>query len=260
MMAEAAERGAAPHRPAAGLLAPPEAGAPQPVDLNDTVARHARPAAEHHGRQRAHIETRAAARPVAGDDRPDPDRAGHPQPGHQRPRRHGGRRRADRGHRQRRRSARPSGRRSPPAGEYVMVAGHRHRLGHERRGAGQGVRALLHHQGGRQGIGPWPQPGFRPGQAVRRRRDGSTPRSAQGTSVKVYLPRADAGAGAEPMRRRRGAPTRRAAATVAAGGRRRRRGARGHRRHAARPRLSRSSRPAAAARRWSCSTTTRHRR
>ena len=36
----------------------------------------------------------------------------------------------------------------------------RHRLGHERGGARQGVRALLHHQGGRQGLGPGPRPGL----------------------------------------------------------------------------------------------------
>ena len=54
--------------------------------------------------------------------------------------------------------------------------GDRHRLGHDQGGAGQGVRAIFHDQGDRQGLGPGIEPGAGLCQAVRRRHADRNPR------------------------------------------------------------------------------------
>jgi nitrogen-specific signal transduction histidine kinase len=53
--------------------------------------------------------------------------------------------------------------------------GERHRDRHERRSAREGVRALLHHQGDRQGVRSRPQHGARRGKAIRRYRADHAP-------------------------------------------------------------------------------------
>ena len=143
------------------------------VDLNETLAKMQRSAAQLDGRLGA-AGTGAAAGIVAGAGRSDPDRTGDPQSGDQRPRRHAGRRLADGGNRQC-----PAGGAEPAgnAGRRRIChdRGERHRHRHDARGAGQGVRAVLHHQAGRQGLGPRARPGVRLRQAIRRRRSDRQP-------------------------------------------------------------------------------------
>ncbi len=111
--------------------------------------------------------------PVAGADRSEPDRAGADQSRHQRPRCHGGGRPADDPHRQ------CAGRCQThrfAAGRLRddRRGGHRHR--DDRAGPGQGLRAVLHDQGGRQGKRPRPQHGARPRRPVGRQRLHRQPR------------------------------------------------------------------------------------
>ena len=56
------------------------------------------------------------------------------------------------------------------AGPVRVDRGDRHRHGHDRRRAGQGIRAVFHDQGRRQGIGPRPVAGLRLHEAVGRPR------------------------------------------------------------------------------------------
>ena len=157
-------------RPAARLLAPAAARAearststrPSPACATCCKARWAAASASRRSCRR---------RSVAGAGRPDAARTRHPQSRDQCARRDGGRRRAD--------ASRPpmctlasrraSGGAAAP-GDYVTVCVVRHRHRHDRRGAAQGVRAVLHDQGSRQGLRPWPEPGARLRQAIRRRR------------------------------------------------------------------------------------------
>ncbi len=140
---------------------------PRSLDLNETRRQHARPAAKHDGRQHPDRD-QLPGQALAGDGRSDPARARDPQPRDQRARRDGGRRHASGVDRQRhaRRAALSRGaaarrlRRRPRQG-------HRHR--HERDRAPESVRALLHHQGDRQGFGSRPQPGARLRAAIERR-------------------------------------------------------------------------------------------
>ncbi|MDF9790666.1 PAS domain S-box-containing protein [Methylorubrum extorquens] len=66
---------------------------------------------------------------------------------------------------------------------------HRHRQW-DRRGSGRPhLRALLHHEGGRQGDRARPQPGLRLHQAVGRRRRGRESEPGRGTTFRLYLPK-----------------------------------------------------------------------
>ncbi|CAA9355579.1 MAG: Sensory box histidine kinase/response regulator, partial [uncultured Microvirga sp.] len=150
--ADQAERqpGREPGAPAACLFAPPDAapGAPQPQ------RRALRPldAAEAPFGRARRPRSEARARPVVRQGRREPVRAGHREPRGQRPRRHAGWRARLGPHRE---HFRAGGRRLEPhraAGDRARPhrgGGHRHR--HPARGDGQDFRALLHHQGGRQG-------------------------------------------------------------------------------------------------------------
>ena len=126
---------------------------PKSLDLNETVAGMRDLLQSTMGGSIQHRD-RAAPESVAGPGRPDPARARRAQPRDQCARRHGGRRRAD--GRDRECDARPAAApEDPPAGDYVAICVSRHRLRHDaRRCCAQGVRAVLHHQGDRQGLGP----------------------------------------------------------------------------------------------------------
>ena len=138
--------------PASARLRPPPAAA-------SAQCRHQRHRARY--RQTAAPDARRADRdqldPRAGSGdlayRPLAARELRAQHGDQRPRRDAERRQAVAGDPQRR------ARRSLCAGQSGRAArplcdarGQRHRHRHVQRGAGQGVRAVLHHQGGRQGL------------------------------------------------------------------------------------------------------------
>ena len=105
--------------------------------------------------------------------RSEPARERHPQPRGQRARRHAGRRQADHRDGQHAISTTTTPTQSRRvAGRPVRDdRGHRHRHRHAARGHGQGVRSVLHHQGGRQGHRPRPEPGLRLRQAVGRPRE-----------------------------------------------------------------------------------------
>ena len=99
----------------------------------------------------------------------------------------------------RRRRARLNLQGMPPA-EYVLIEVSRHRHRHAAGGDGEDLRAVLHHQGGRQGHRPRPLDRLRHRQA-----DGGfiyvDRRVGQGTTFRVYLPRYIAdrrGGGREP--------------------------------------------------------------
>ena len=115
------------------------------------------------------IETVLARRSVAGAGRCQPDRAGAAQPGDQRARRDAGRRRDHSSPPPTRRSGRRSARsiRRQASTSMVSVAdtGTRHPAGDPR----QGVRPVLHDEGGRQGVGARAVAGARRGAAARRR-------------------------------------------------------------------------------------------
>ena len=175
----------------------------------------------------------------------------HPQSRRQRARRDARRRQAhhrDRQRLSRRGLCRARRARSTP-GQYVMIAVTDTGTGMTPRGHGAGLRAVLHHQGGRPGHRPRPQHGLRLRQADPAAMSRSTARSAQGTTVKLYLPRllSEEGSDADAAKRRR-RPPRSAGAETDPGRRGRRRRAR---RFAAeiltRARLYRCSRPPTAA-------------
>ena len=119
-------------------------------------------------------------------------RGGDPQPCRQRPRCHAaGRPTGDR-HRQRRdRCGGGAPLADLTAGAYVLVriSRYRHRHGSRRRGAR--IRAVLHHQGGRQGHRARPQPGLWLHQAVGRPRGDRHRTPGVGTTFRLYLPRCE---------------------------------------------------------------------
>ena len=109
---------------------------------------------------------RPRPRPVAGEGRHRPVRAGGGQPRRQCARRHAGRRRTD-GADQKRHGGRDQGLRLPRTRAGGLCAGrgrgHRHR--HRARRAEEDLRAVLHHQGSRQGHRARPVDGLRHHQA-----------------------------------------------------------------------------------------------
>lgn len=135
----------------AGLLPPPASGAgaaePQPYP-----GRPGRAAAPHAGWQRFGASGPGPG-PVAGTDRPHPDRDDHPQPGDQCPRCHARRRSADPDNAQHPHRPAPATSGRPRPGRVRDAEHPRYRLRHERRRAGQGIRAFLYHQGHWQGSG-----------------------------------------------------------------------------------------------------------
>ena len=102
-----------------------------------------------------HIETKHHVRSVARAGRSDPARAGGPQPRHQCARRHAGRRHPQGGDPRTRRSGRRALPKSPPPAIIVAVSVSDTGTGHDRRCPRQGVRAVLHHQGGRARAPAW---------------------------------------------------------------------------------------------------------
>ena len=137
--------------------------------------------------------------PVAG--RSERGRECRAQSRHQLARRHAGRRQARDRDRQRRARGERCGKRGRGQARRIRAPfGLRHRLGHEQGGAGPRVRALLHHQGARQGHGPGLERDLRLRQAVGRPRDGlqrGRP-GHDGQSVPAAH-RDGAGAGVEPQ-------------------------------------------------------------
>ena len=141
-------------KPAPRLLAPtgPVAEGVRPRRAGHLHARAARP---HSGRAYRGRDA-AGVRSLAGDGRCGPGRIRDRQPGDQRARRDAERREPDPGNRQQ--ASRPAlyGRQSRcTSGRLCDVGGLRHRYRHPARGAGPGVRAVLHHQGTRQGQRTW---------------------------------------------------------------------------------------------------------
>ena len=99
----------------------------------------------------------------AASSRPRPGRAGHPQPGGERPRRHARGRQPDDRDAQRRPSTRPtaSGTSTRTPGDYVLLAHQRHRFWHGPGDARSALRAVLHDQGGGRGHRARPVDGLR---------------------------------------------------------------------------------------------------
>ena len=143
---------------------------PKAVDLGPGGPGGGGPAAPDPGRD-GRGRDRAGPGPAAGDGRPGPAPERAAEPRHQRPRRDAGRRPAD--HRDRRRRPRRGRRRDPPGPEarpLPHAGGRRHRHRHAARGAGTGVRAVLHHQGAGGGLRAGVGHGLRLRQAERRPR------------------------------------------------------------------------------------------
>ena len=88
--------------------------------------------------------------------------------------------RGDAGRRQRASAWRP--------GDYVVLSVTDTRRRHGRGDAAAGDRAVLHHQGRRQGHRPRPVDGARPGRAVRRTAACSTAAPGEGTTAELWLP------------------------------------------------------------------------
>ena len=142
-----------PHSPAPGLLAPPApvAGQSQRERADQRLYAAVAPGGRRSGDPRSQPGARSAVRPRrphAAGNRPA-------EPGGERPGRDAGRR-----------SPRHP---DPPRRSACDHRGQRHRRRHDAGGARAGVRALLHHQGGGQGLGPGPLPGLRLRPPVRRR-------------------------------------------------------------------------------------------
>ena len=141
---------------------------PRNVDINATVLDIAKTAAPDARRaDRDQLDPRAGS-----GDRPYRRLAARQlraQHGDQRPRRDAERRQAAAGDPQRRaRRGLCAGQSRRAARSLRDARGQRHRHRHVAGGAGQGVRAVLHHQGSRQGLRPRPEHGLRLRQAVRR--------------------------------------------------------------------------------------------
>ena len=122
---------------------------------------------------------REALRPRRGDDagdgRPDPARGRGPQPRDQRPRRHARRRHPELLEPPADGPRRPRNRRR----RLYRADHHRHRHRHAARGRRARVRAVLHHQGSRQGHRPWPVDGLWHGAPIGRRAPGSKAATAK---------------------------------------------------------------------------------
>ncbi len=136
--------------------------------------------------------TRPAADLGRDQGRPEPDRAGHHEPGRQQPRRDAAGRHAHHrdGERQldeqaARAAPRPEGRR------LRRADGDRHRLRDGPRDALAPVRTVLHHQGAGQGHRAGPVDDLRHRQAERRLHLGRAAKSGRGTTFRIYLPRID---------------------------------------------------------------------
>ena len=193
-------------------------------------------------------------RAVDGRGRRDRARDRAPQPRGQRARRHARRRQADHRDQQRlsRRRLLPPARRRQP-GPIRADRGDRHRHRHAAGDDRARVRAVLHHQGDRQGHRPRPQPGLRLRQAVgrpredlqraRARHDGQALPAALSTATSRRAPSTS-----------RPAPT--AAAARPSWSSRTTTTCAIRRRDPARPRLPGASRPRIRRRRCACSTPT----
>ena len=204
--------------------------------------------------ERIRIEVDLARRHLADLRRPAPAGKCDRQPRGQCPRRDGRHRRA--AHRDRQRHAcRQPGRRR--AGRRICARfGDRHRHRHDPRSARARVRALLHHQAGRQGHRPRPEPDFRLRPPVGRR--GRDRKRGRPRHDRVALPAANDRQGARPaaFRHPGDRPGRHRRRRPDPGGRGRSQGARIDRRGAPGPRL-RAGRPAAAAKKRSAYSTRR---
>ena len=172
-------------RPAARLRPPPAAAA-RGIDLNALIGDMTDLLRRTLG-ERIEVETELADGlwPVEADRAA---RIGDAQPRGQRPRRHARRRPADdRAPQRPLDAAAPTARRG--AGDYVAVASPTPAPACDRGRSAARLRAVLHHQGRRQGHRPRPQPGLRLRQAVGRRRR-HRQRGRRGHDVTICLPRA----------------------------------------------------------------------
>ena len=136
-----------------------------------------------------------------------PGRAGHPQPGGQRPRRHAGRRDARPSPPPRSRATRRSAPASPASGRatYVRLTVRDTGGRDAAAGAGAPLRALLHHQGGRQGHRPRAGDGLRH-RAPERRPHPRGERARRRRHLRASASRAPIGRPRRPGRARSGPP------------------------------------------------------
>ena len=219
---------------AARVLAPPDAAEPRSLGLRDVLTDELH-AAQALARREDRAQDRAAA--TSGTSRPtqhELEQVSSTSPINA-TRRDAGRRHAH--IRTRNVTERESQKlaASRHAGGRVRAdRGERHRLRHAARGDGQDLRAVLHHQGGRQGHGPRPLDRLRHRQAVGRLHL-SRERARQGTTFRVYLPRYLPGKDDELPRRRLPKKERRRQDLTGSGPRAARRG-RGRRALVRRPR------------------------
>ena len=139
--------------------------------------------------ERIRIDVELASRRLADLRRPAPARKCDPQPRGQRARRDG-RRRAD-AHRDRERRLAANEVGDIRAGDYVKISVTDTGCGMTARGARPRVRAVLHHQAGRQGHRPRPSARFSASPTSRAARSASKARSGRGTAVSIYLPRTE---------------------------------------------------------------------